>query len=186
MTSHKSKKSGSKRPTNTRKAQPPIKPRTVARKEAASKKAPPNPNDPREKALALMKKGVSQAAAAKSVGIRAQRLARYRRATTTSKIKDRKWIIRDHRPAEMYIVSNGKVIPIVISYRGKSAIGHYWNAVNEFLTENDSKFLAPHAGRAIRDISGKKYIFETGPNTLRMLDSIGELNFIQIYANVAN
>jgi hypothetical protein len=180
------KKPPAKRPHKGRKHYSLPNPNKVTRKAAPGKKTPPSPNDPRERALVLMKGGVSQAAAAKSVGISTQRLARYRRATTTSKIKGRKWVIRDHRPAEMYIVTNGKVIPIAVPYRGKSAIGHYWNAVNEFLTDNDISHLESFAGRAIRDINRKKYIFEVGPNTLRMLDAIGELNFVQIYASVAN
>ena len=172
MKSRKSEKHSHKRTPSARKGKARTKPKTVIRKGAASKNVPPNPNDPREKALALMKIGVSQTAAAKSVGIGTQRLARYRRATTSSKIKGRKWVIKDRRPAEMYIASGGKIFAVAVSYRTKSAVGRYWNGVNEFLTENDPKFLAPYAGQYIRDISGKKYILETGPNTLRMLDAM--------------
>jgi hypothetical protein len=186
MASRKSKKSAPKRPTKARKAKARANPIKAVRKGAASKKSPPDPNDRREGALALMKKGVSQAAAAKSAGISPQRLARYRRATTSSKIRGRKWLITDHRPAEMYIASGGKLYPVTVPHRAKSAIGRYWNAVNEFSMSNDTSYLAPFSGRAIRDINGNKYVFETGPNTLRMLDAIGELNFTQIYANVAH
>lgn len=185
MPSRKSKKSGAKRPARARRAKRHTKPKKMGHKGAPGKKVPANPNDAREMALALMKKGVSQSAAAKSAGISTQRLARYRRATTSSRIKGRKWVIKDRRPAEMYFASGGKILPIAVPYRGKSAVGRYWNAVNEFLVSNDPKSLGPYAGHAIRDINGKKYVFETDPNALRMLDAIGEINFVQIYANKA-
>jgi hypothetical protein len=146
---------------------------------------PADLNNPLEKALSLIKQGVSQAAAAKIHGVTEQRLARYRRATTTSKRQGRKWVIIDRRPAEMYIAENGKVSAIAVPYRNKGLIGRYWNALNEFLAENDVAPLKPYAGRSIRDIKGKKHFFETGPNTLRMLDAIGELSFVTIYANTA-
>jgi len=186
MKRRKPKKPSAKRPYKGRKPHLASKHRKATRKGAPGKKTPPSPNDPRERALVLMKGGVSQTAAAKSVGISTQRLAHYRRATTTSKIKGKKWAIRDHRPAEMYIASNGKVFPIAVPNRGKSGVGHYWNAINEFLTSNDTTHLNPLSGKVIRDIRGKKYLLEVGPNTLRMLDAIGELNFVRIYANVAN
>lgn len=185
MTSRKSKNVGSKRPTGARKATINAKPKRASRKRTVGKRVPPNPNDPREKALALMKKGVSQSAAAKSQGITRHRLARYRRATTSSKIKDRKWFIKDHRPAEMYIASGGKSCPAAVPYHTKSTVGRFWNGVNDFLTKNDRKYLDPFVGRIIRDINGKKHLLETDPNTLRMMDAIGELNFVEIYSNVA-
>jgi hypothetical protein len=85
----------------------------------------------------------------------------------------------------MYIASNGRVTVVAVPNRAKSAIGRYWNAVNEFLIENDPAHLRPYVGHSIRDINRKKYFFETGPNTLRMLDAIGELNFVTVYANTA-
>lgn len=184
MASNKSKKSGANRIRNGRRAKPLTKRKKTVRKVVSGKQAPPNLNDPREKALALMKKGVSQAAAARVAGISTQRLARYRRATTSSKIKGRKWVIKDRRPSEMFIASDGKIFTIAVPFRGKSAIGRYWNAVNEFLIENDRKLLSPFAGRIIRDVNGKKLVLETEPNNLRMMDAIGELNFINIYRHI--
>jgi hypothetical protein len=155
------------------------------RKTLSIKKVPPNPRDLREQALGLMKKGASQAAAAKSVGITAQRLARYRRASTNSKRKGLKWIIKDNRPAEMYLAENGRVSQIAVPHRTKSAVGHYWNDVNEFLVDNNPAHLQRYVGHSIRDIKGKKHVYETDPNTLRMLDAMGELNFITVYVNTA-
>lgn len=155
------------------------------RKGKPGKNTVANATDPREIALSLMKKGLSQSAAAKSAGVSTQRLARYRKATTSSRKKGRKWVIADQRPSTMYLASAGKIVIVAVPSKYKSAVGRYWNAVNEFLTDNDPKYLRPYAGHSIRDIDRKKYIFETGPNTLRMLDSIGELDFIQIYANTA-
>jgi hypothetical protein len=185
MKSRKSRKSNTKRPTKKRKAKS-AKPLTNGpANRRRLKRTPADPNNPLEKALTLIKQGVSQAGAAKNQGVTEQRLARYRKATTTSKRKNRKWVIIDRRPSKMYFAEDGKVSTIAIPYRNKGLIGRYWNAVNEFLAENDVGPLKPYAGQSIRDVNGKKHFFETGPNNLRTLDAIGELNFVSVYANTA-
>lgn len=147
---------------------------------------PANPNSALERALDAMKGGFSQSAAAKSVGISSHRLARYRKKNTWSRRKQGLWIIRDRRPAEMQFASQGKQYSIAVPNRSKGAVGRYWNAINRFLDENKTKWLEPYSGRSIRDIYGKKHVFETDPNTLRMMDAIGDLQFLEIYANTAN
>lgn len=63
-------------------------------------------------------------------------------------------------------------------------IGHFWVAINRFLRTNEPSHLAPFVGKRVRDIAGKLYEFETGPNTLRRLDSANELSLLEIYKNV--
>jgi hypothetical protein len=146
-----------------------------------------DPNDPREKALKLMKSGSTQKAAAKSVGISVEKLRRYIKENTTAKLKGKKWIIIDRRPVSLIMASNGKLIWVNVGRKSASKIGFYWNAVNKFLQTNDISFLAPYRGAGIYDINKKKFHpFETGPNNLRKLDSIGELSFVDIYRNVSN
>jgi hypothetical protein len=185
MKSRKSRKSSSKHSIKKRKAK---SSKTLTKGSANGrrlKRTPADPNNPLEKALTLIKQGVSQAGAAKIQGVTEQRLARYRKATTTSKRKDRKWVIIDRRPAEMYIAENGKLSIIAVPNHAKSTIGRYWNGVNKFLTDNDPAHLQPYVGHSVRDSNRKKHFFETGPNTLRMLDSMGELSFVTVYANTA-
>ena len=64
-------------------------------------------------------------------------------------------------------------------------VGRYWIAINEFLASNDADHLEPYVGRGIYDLNGRYWLFETRPNVLRKLDSVGELHFIEIYADVA-
>lgn len=183
MRVRKAKKSS--HPKGGQKAKP-AKKRTPTRGNKRKILLPADASNPAEKALTLMKGGVSQADAAKAVGISSQRLARYRAKNTRSVKKDGKWFIRDRRPAEMHIASKAKQFPIAVPYRSKSTIGLYWNAVNRFLTSNSVKELRSFDGRIVRDILGKRFILETDPNTLRMMDAIGELNFLEIYAQTAN
>jgi len=145
----------------------------------------PNPNDPREKALQLMKAGASQKTASKHTGVSTESLRRYLKENTTSKLQGRKWLIKDRRPAEMWIASNGRIYAIAVRYRNKSVVGEYWNAVNQFLITNDPSHLEPFQDKGIRDAEGKYHPWETGPNTLRKLDGIGELNFVEIYSQTA-
>ncbi len=150
-----------------------------------SKPVIPDPNDPREKALQLMKAGAAQKTAAKQAGISVEKLRRHLKENTTAKLKGKKWVIVDRRPTLMLIASHGKIYFIPVTYRSRSSVGHYWNAVNKFLATNDAAYLAPYVGKRIRDAEGNYHPWETGPNTLRKLDSIGELDFTEIYHNVA-
>jgi len=177
MKSRKSKSSLTKRGSSKRKHKAKIGRRTHL---------PADPNDRREKALELMKKGVSQEEAARTVGISAKTLARYRKKYTTSKLRHRKWNILDRRPANMLIASRGIVFAITVPYRSKTLVGKYWSAVNKFLDSNNVKYLRQFRDVVIRDIQRKRYVLETDPNALRRSDSVGELSFHTLYKNTAN
>ncbi|MGC9953684.1 MAG: hypothetical protein ABSD21_05360 [Rhizomicrobium sp.] len=150
-----------------------------------SKPTIPDPNDPREKALQLMKAGATQKTAAKRTGVSVEKVRRYLKENTTAKLEGKKWVIMDRRPTLMLIASRGKIYFIPVTYRSRSRVGHYWNNVNKFLATNDASYLARYAGKGIRDAEGNYHPWETGPNTLRKLDSIGELDFTEIYHDVA-
>ena len=64
-----------------------------------------------------------------------------------------------------------------------SAISAYWRAVDAFLYSNDDEVLHPLEGEGVIDVRGRFHQFETRPNVLRKLESVGELNFIEIYAD---
>ena len=147
--------------------------------------SPIDRKDPRERALKLMGHGASQAKAARATGISAEELSRYRQLYTTSLRRGREWVIFDTRPQGFQIASDGRQRTVVLANDEGSRVGGYWHAVNEFLATNDADRLDPYIGEGVYDVNDKLWIFETRPNVLRKLDSIGELHFTEIYADVA-
>ncbi len=142
-------------------------------------------NDPRERAVRRMKNGETLKSAAKAEGISRERLRRYIAQNVEASRKGRRWQIVDHRPLELAICSRAKFRWVTVSYDQASFIGYYWNAVNRFLGSNDRSHLTPFVGKGVRDVSRKYFPLEVRPNTLRRLDSAGELHFLEIYKNVA-
>ena len=141
-------------------------------------------SDPRERALKLMRHGATQKQAAKEVGISVEQLRRHQLINTTSRRQGRKWVIFDLRPQSFWIATGGQMTAGALATDDGSLVGHYWSAVNAFLASNDRAHLEPYAGQGVRDVNGKFWPFEVGPNALRKLDSIGELHFLEIYADV--
>lgn len=152
-------------------------------------KPPPTPinrDDPREKALKLMRHGSSQRQAAREAGISVEQLRRYQLLNTASQRQGRKWVIFDLRPQSFWIAANGQMKSVTIANEEGSLVGHYWSAINAFLASNDAGHLEPYTGQGVRDVNGKFWPFEVRPNVLRKLDSVGELHFLEIYADVAS
>jgi hypothetical protein len=142
-------------------------------------------NSPFEKALRAMKQGSSLRVAAKEHRVSPELLRRHVKRHTTARYERRGWVIFDLRPQSFWIASRGELRQVVLAVDDASRLGSYWAAVQKFLANNDIDFLDPFIGDGVRDVNGRFHPFETGPNTLRKLDSIGELNFIDIYADVA-
>jgi hypothetical protein len=142
-------------------------------------------SEPLEDALKLMKKGVSQKEAAKQAGVSAETLRRFQKTNTTSQRIGRRWLISDTRPVSVVMATRGKVRSVTVSHDAASDISRHWIAINEFLDTNDSAHLAAFVGKGLRDINGVFHPFETRPNVLRRLDSVGELSFVDIYRQTA-
>jgi hypothetical protein len=138
-----------------------------------------------EDALKLMRKGVSQKQAAKQAGVSAETLRRFQKANTTSRRKGRRWLISDTRPVSVVMATRGKMRTVTVSHDASSDISHHWIAINLFLETNDPSHLAAFLGKGLRDSKGVFHPFETRPNVLRKLDSVGELSFIDIYRQTA-
>jgi len=83
------------------------------------------------------------------------------------------------------MVSRGKIGPVTVARDLGSEVSAHLHAINRFLDTNNRDHLLPFIGRGIRDLHGRFHQFEVDPNTLRRLDSIGELHFLEIYADVA-
>jgi hypothetical protein len=142
-------------------------------------------NSPMERALARMKRGESQIAAAKAEGVRLEKLRIYREQHTTSQRRRRAWIIFDLRPDDFWIASKGKLQRVTLARDDASQLSAYWRAVELFSLTNNAEHLRPFVGKGVYDVRGVFHPFETGPNNLRKLDSAGELSFLEIYADVA-
>jgi hypothetical protein len=137
-------------------------------------------SEPLENAL-KMKKGVSQKEAAKQAGVSAETLRRFQKANTTSRREGRRWVIVDTRPVSVVMATRGKMRSITVSHDAARDISRHWIAINLFLETNDPSHLAAFVGKGLRDSSGAFHPFETRPNVLRKLDSVGELSFVDIY-----
>ena len=148
---------------------------------SAASSQPFRRSEPLEDALKLMKKGVSQKEAAKQAGVSAETLRRFQKANTASHTKGRRWLISDTRPVSVVMATRGKMRGVTVPHDASSDISRHWIAINLFLESNDPSHLAPFVGKGLRDASGAFHPFETRPNVLRKLDSVGELLFVDIY-----
>lgn len=149
---------------------------------------PPTPLDRSsgyEKALKAMKRGASLRSAAATFGVKPERLRRHVKQRTAARYEGGKWVIFDLRPQPVFIASRGRLRTITVALDDASDVGRYWAAVSKFLETNDEEHLRPFAGEGVRDDKGKFHPFEWRPNVLRKLDAIGDLSFIELYANVA-
>jgi hypothetical protein len=138
-------------------------------------------SEPLEGALKLMKKGVSQRNAAKQAGVSPETLRRFQKANTTSHRRGRRWIISDTRPVPFVMATGGRMRDVTVPHDATTDISHHWIAINLFLETNDPSHLVPFVGKGLRDSNGVFHPFETRPNVLRKLDSVGELSFVDIY-----
>jgi hypothetical protein len=134
-----------------------------------------------ENALKLLKQGATQKQAAKSVGVSAETLRRFQKKNTASRREGRRWVIVDNRLVTVVMATRGKLHDITVTHYAASDIGRHWVAINKFLETNDPSHLEPFVGLGLRDTRGRFHPFETRPNVLRKLDSIGELSFVDIY-----
>ena len=138
-------------------------------------------SSPLENALKLMKQGVSQREAAKQVGVSPETLRRFQKLNTTSIKLGSHWIISDTRPVTVVMATRGKMRDVTVTHDASSDISRHWIAINLFLETNDASHLAAFVSKGLRDSAGGFHPFETRPNLLRKLDSVGELSFVDIY-----
>jgi|GEM_PF-738950 len=142
-------------------------------------------SEPLEDALKLMKKGVSQKDAARQAGVSGESLRRFQKANTTSHREGRRWVIVDARPVSVVMATGGKMRSVTVSHDAASDISRHWLAVNQFLETNNAAHLAAFVGKGLWDSKDVFHPFETRPNVLRKLDSVGELSFVDIYRQTA-
>lgn len=159
------------------------KTRPVVSKKKNKSLSPADPADRLSKALARMiQDGLSERQAATAEGVSRSALRTFRKRYTRSRFGNGHWRIVDKRPQYMHIATKEEIRDVAVTRRSASVIGRHWNAINAFLDTNRRSFLRRFDGVQVRDHRGKKYTLETDPNVLRFLDSIGELDFKEIYA----
>ncbi len=135
-----------------------------------------------ELALKAYRQSGRQIDAARSVGISVERLRRYLRENVSVKRQGRALVIDDNRAREMTIISGGKVYKAILpNFDAASVNGEYLAAVRAFLLSNEASPLGKFIGRAVVDITGKSYPFETDPNTLYRLTAAGTELFHNVY-----
>ena len=139
---------------------------------------------PLEKALARMRRGTSQASAAEAEGVSVERLRRHRLFHTASQLERGKWVIFDSRPQLFWLATKGKLISVSLANDDGSTVSAHWRSIDAFLYSNDDEHLHPFEGEGVYEVSGRFHQFETRPNVLRKLEAVGELNFVEIYADV--
>ena len=138
-----------------------------------------------EKALLQMKQGKSQKRAASFADVSTKRLRSFLRANTRATRKGHRWIIIDNRHESFWIASKGRRLEVMLTKEEASKVGLYWNAVNRFLNSNDIDALRVLKDLSVIDMKGTEHAFEMRPNVLRRLESVDELDFLEIYADVA-
>lgn len=90
-------------------------------------------------------------------------------------------VIVDTRPVSVVMATRGKMRAVTVPHDAASDISRHWTAINLFLDTNNPAHLAAFVGNGLRDVNGVFHPFETRPNVLRKLDSVGELSFVDIY-----
>ena len=137
-----------------------------------------------EQALKQMRRGLSQSDAAKASGVSVEALRRHRLLNTQCLREGRKWVIFDSRPQAFWIASQGKFVAVTLANDEGSEVSAYWRAVDSFILTNEDEHLFPFEGDGVHDVKGRYHPYETRPNVLRKMEAVGDLNFIEIYADV--
>lgn len=128
-----------------------------------------------EAGLQHMREGISLAEAARKTGATPSQLRRYAAGSGLVTRKDGKWHFkRDRRFRKMPIYSDGRHVVITV-HNGTTAslIGSYMRAVRMFFETEDLSQLDSFRDKSVRDVNGKRYVFETRPNVLFRLDAAG-------------
>ena len=69
----------------------------------------------------------------------------------------------------------------VLTRKGRSLIGRYWNAVYRYVAKGDASALAQFANARLTDANGRRVMLLTELQTLDRLAAAGVLSFESIY-----
>jgi hypothetical protein len=83
-------------------------------------------------------------------------------------------------------MTRGRVqVVIADGFEPAQLAGAHHHAVGEFVRTNDVGLLTPFKGKAVRSVSGRKYVLETDPNALHRIASMDNPPFHEIYEIVS-
>lgn len=132
--------------------------------------------------LRLLNRGNSLSQAAKEAQLSTERLRSYVLENDLVEKRGKRWTVKKNIPRRLLIYSNGNEhIIIVDKFRTASRVGEYMASVRWFVQTNDLHHLEPFAGKFVKDITGKRFPFETRPNVLHRLANTGGDTFEQVY-----
>jgi hypothetical protein len=150
-----------------------------------SRRVSVNPRSKEERAIKVMKGGLTLRDAARGFGLSEQHLRRYLKenANAVWDRRQRLWIIDDQRARHFPVYSEGERKTLTLKPYDASIAGSFMNDAGRFLRTGDRQLLAPYDGQwqGVTDVSGRFHRFETDPNRLYELYSSGEPNFPEIY-----
>lgn len=150
--------------------------------EAAVGKRPVKPDPRFEEALKLYRQTGNRAEAAKSLGIAPERFSRFLSDVVQVSGRGKSLKIADNRPRDMTVITDGDRRKIRLrDFEQASLNGEHLNAVQAYLSSNDTDLLRPFDGRSVIDAKGEAHLLETDPNTLHRIASSGEPAFPEIY-----
>lgn len=118
--------------------------------------------------------------------------ARTARTTTTKfkreavgrkliKKRGKGWVVSRDLHREMSIYSEDRQVAVKLRIGSSRLAGKYMSAVGAFLRSNNVRILDDFIDRGVKDIAGKRHVFETNPNTLYRLASTTDEAFESIY-----
>jgi len=132
--------------------------------------------------MRLLNQGHSLSQAAKEAQLSTEGLRSYVLENNLVEKHGKRWVVKKDIRRRLLIYSYGNEHVIVVDkFRTASRVGEYMAAVRWFVQTNDPHHLEPFAGKSVKDISGKRFPFETRPNVLHRLANTGGDTFEQVY-----
>lgn len=124
--------------------------------------------------------------AAKAARLPAEKFKREALKRKLIKKRGKNWAVSRDLHREMLIYSDGRRVAIKLRTGSARQAGKYMSAVGAFLRSNNIRILDQFIDRGVIDVTGKRHVFETNPNTLYRLTSSRDEAFEDIYRIVVN
>lgn len=139
-----------------------------------------------QRGLATLRNTGDLAAAAKAARMSPAKYKREALKRNLIKKRGKSWIVSRQILREMSIYSDGRQLTIKLKTGSARQVGKYMSAVGAFLRSNNIRILDEFIDRGVKDIAGKRHVFETNPNALYQLASSTDEAFEAIYRIVVS
>lgn len=140
-----------------------------------------------QRALTILRDRKDITAAAHSAGVP---VAKFKREALKRKIikkRGKNWIVSRDLHRQLLIYSDGKQVSVTLpGQRSARIAGRYMSSVGAFLRSNNIRILDQFIDRGVKDVAGKRIVFETDPNILYRLASSTDEAFEAVYRIVVN